>query len=221
MDAGIVGRNLTKAFQQQVVLEQVDIDVSPGSTTVLAGPSGVGKTTLLRIIAGLELPDKGEVYLSGALATTSKWSLEPWRRDLGFVFQNPTLWPHMTVKENILFGLEGLPRLEAEGRATELLEQAGISGIAPKYPDQISGGEAKRVALVRSLAPRPRYLLVDEPLVNLDKPTKDGILEFLLAKVAEFQMTMLYVTHDADEIARIGGRIVTLQPTKKAADERK
>lgn len=209
---GIDVRNLEKSFGGQRVLTQVNLCLPAGGKAVLVGPSGAGKSTLLRIIAGLELPDAGEVYLHGRLATTPAWSLEPCQRDLGFVFQQPTLWPHMTVRENILFGLARLPRQEAVQRVAALLAQAGISQAGDKYPEQLSGGEAKRAALVRSIAPRPRILLVDEPLANLDELNKGRLLELVLELVEDFRMTLLYVTHDATEVARIGGSLVCLRP---------
>ena len=209
---GIIVKKLVKLFQRQKVLDEVSIEVPGCSRMLLLGPSGAGKSTLLRIIAGLDLPDAGEVFLGGELASTSAWCLEPNRRNLGFVFQTPTLWPHMTVEENVLFGLANQPRREAKQHAAALLEKARISHVAAKYPDQISGGEAKRAALVRSIAPCPRILLVDEPFANLDAATKMALLAFLLAMTDEFQMTLIYVTHDDDEASRVGGQIVRLHP---------
>ena len=215
-DAGIhdqiMVKNLVKSFQRQKVLEQVSFAVPARGRVLLLGPSGAGKSTLLRIIAGLDLPDAGEVYLTGELASTSSWALAPNRRNLGFVFQNPTLWPHMTVAENVLFGLVNQPRREAQQHVAALLDKARISHVADKYPDQISGGEAKRAALVRSIAPCPKILLVDEPFANLDAATKMTLLAFLLAMTDAFHMTLVYVTHDADEAAQVGGQIVRLKP---------
>ena len=212
MSGGIIVKRLAKSFQRQKVLEEVSFELPGRSRMLLLGPSGAGKSTLLRIIAGLDLPDAGEIYLEGELASTSSWCLAPNRRNLGFVFQNPTLWPHMTIEENILFGLANQPRREAKQHAAALLEKARISHVAAKYPDQISGGEAKRAALVRSIAPCPRILLVDEPFANLDAATKMTLLAFLLAITDEFQMTLIYVTHDAEEAERVGGQIVRLYP---------
>ena len=212
MTGEIVVKNLVKSFQGQKVLEQVSFEAPSCSRMLLLGPSGAGKSTLLRIIAGLDLPDDGEIYVGGELASTSAWGLAPNRRNLGFVFQNPTLWPHMTVEENVLFGLANQPRREAQQHAAALLAKARIGHVAAKYPDQISGGEAKRAALVRSIAPCPKSLLVDEPFANLDGATKMTLLEFLLTITDEFQMTLIYVTHDDDEAARVSGQIVRLYP---------
>lgn len=211
---GIVVKNLTKAFRGQTVLDNVSFCAPDGSRALLVGPSGAGKSTLLRIIAGLALPDAGEVYLGGRLASTPVWSLEPRRRDVGFVFQNPTLWPHMTVTDNIMFGLAEKPQQAARQHVQALLAKAMISHIAHKYPDQISGGEAKRAALLRSIAPGPRFLLVDEPFANLDDATKKTLLDFLLAMIGECRMTLLYVTHDAGEVKHVGGEIVSLEGQK-------
>lgn len=205
---GIIASNICKSFQDQRVLNGVSFVVPRGGRVVLAGPSGAGKSTILRIIAGLILPDDGQVYLGGELVSTSTWAMEPRRRQMGFVFQSPTLWPHMTVMENTLFGLSQLAKEEALEHAAALLAKARISHIAGKYPDQISGGEAKRAALVRSIAPCPRYLLVDEPLSNLDDETKARLLEFTLAMVEEYSMTLVYVTHDTNEGKRVDGKIV-------------
>ena len=207
---GIVVKNLTKAFRGQTVLDSVSLCAPAGSRVVLVGPSGAGKSTLLRIIAGLALPDAGEVYLGGRLASTPERSIEPRQRDVGFVFQNPTLWPHMTVTDNIMFGLAEQPQQAARQQVQALLAKARISHIAHKYPDQISGGEAKRAALIRSIAPGPRFLLVDEPFANLDGATKQALLEFLLTMVDECGMTLLYVTHDADEVRHVVGTVVAL-----------
>ncbi|RNC29299.1 MAG: Sulfate/thiosulfate import ATP-binding protein CysA [Candidatus Dichloromethanomonas elyunquensis] len=208
---GIRVKDVSKSFGGQTVLKGVNLDAARGSKTVIVGSSGAGKSTLLRIIAGLELPDGGEIYLGGKLASSNQWMLEPRRRDVGFVFQNPTLWPHMTVLENILFGLARLPRKEAEQLAVELLQQARIGQIADKYPDQISGGEAKRVSLVRSIAPRPRYLMVDEPFANLDNATKQILLGFLMDRVAAFGMTLIYVTHSSEEVEIVGETVVRIE----------
>lgn len=209
-DQGIVVKNISKSFKNQRVLDNLSFEIPAASTAVLVGPSGVGKSTLLRIIAGLEPPDAGEVYLKGRLVSDNRRQLAPHLRNLGFVFQNPTLWPHMTIRENLLFGLSSMPQDAAAQRVQYLLEQAQIVHIAEKYPDQISGGEAKRAALLRSMAVYPRFLLVDEPFANLDGETKSLILEFLRRMVKELDMTMLYVTHDAEEIQQLGGKIIRL-----------
>lgn len=202
--------NVSKSFKGQLVLDKLSFHVPAASKVLLVGPSGVGKSTLLRIIAGLELPDEGKIYIGGKLVSDSRWTLEPHRRNIGFVFQNPTLWPHMTIRENIMFGLSSLVPDVAVQRVNTLLEQAQIRHVVDKYPDQISGGEAKRAALIRSIAPHPGFLLVDEPFANLDCPTKDVLLEFLLQTVEELKMTLLYVTHDAQEVQRIGGKVISL-----------
>ena len=207
---GITVSNIYKSFRDQKVLQGISFAVPCGGRAVLVGSSGAGKSTLLRIIAGLILPDDGQVYLGGELVSTSTWGIEPRRRQMGFVFQSPTLWPHMTVVDNILFGLSQQEKKEALEHAAALLAKARISYIAGKYPDQISGGEAKRAALVRSIAPCPRYLLVDEPLSNLDDDTKARLLEFTLAMVEEYKMTLVYVTHDTNEGKKVDGQIVRI-----------
>lgn len=189
------------------VLAGVNLDVAAGECLVVLGPSGSGKTTLLRLIAGLEAPDAGEILLGDAVVSGPDTLVAPHERSLGIVFQTPALWPHMTVAQNISFGLHD--REGAAGRVSELLAAMGIGDLASRYPDQISGGEARRVALARALAPRPRLLLLDEPLTNLDGELKERLLG-LLHRLVRSRATVLHVTHDEDEAAAVGDRIVRL-----------
>jgi len=193
------------------ILDQVSLEVFPRDSVAILGPSGSGKTTLLRLIAGLEVPDGGQIFIDGRLVSSPEWTLAPDRRGIGFVFQAPALWPHMTVAQNILFGLQGLPREEARLRLEELLARTSLSGLADRYPHQISGGEARRVSLARALAPRPRCLLLDEPLTNLDPELKEEMLCLIEESLEESGICSIYVTHDADEAERISERILTLK----------
>jgi iron(III) transport system ATP-binding protein len=200
---------LTKFFGKVKVLDGVSCTFS-GSQVVL-GPSGSGKSTLLRLIAGLENPDGGEIRLDNTLISCKGWSLPPHLRNIGFVFQTPSLWPHMTVAQNILFGLGKLRKAEARRRLEELLEQTELSSLAHRYPDQISGGEARRVALARALAPRPRYLLMDEPLTNLDQEIKSKLLNYINRTVKQETACLIYVTHDLREAEQISEYILHLK----------
>jgi iron(III) transport system ATP-binding protein len=164
----ITVRQVTKYYGQTKALEEVSLSHNSLDPLIILGPSGGGKTTLLRLIAGLEMPDSGEIYLENCLASDPGWLLPPHRRGIGFVFQSSALWPHMTVADNILFGVNHVPKDEARDRLNGLLESTGLKGLEGRYPDELSGGEARRVAIARCLAPRPKILLMDEPLINLD-----------------------------------------------------
>jgi ABC-type Fe3+/spermidine/putrescine transport system ATPase subunit len=194
---------LTKAFGDVRVLDGLSMTVEAGRSVAILGPSGSGKTTLLRLLAGLELPDDGEIRVDTAVLSRPGWALEPHRRGMGMVFQYSALWPHMTVAQNIQFGLQHLPKAEARRRLGELLAGLGLAELGQRFPDQISGGQARRVALARALAPSPQWLLLDEPLTNLDAALKESLLELILARTAESGTAMIYVTHDEAEAARI------------------
>jgi iron(III) transport system ATP-binding protein len=201
---------LTKRFGAVTALSGASFTVPAHGTLAVLGPSGSGKTTLLRLIAGLDLPDEGEIYLNGELASRPGWALEPYRRGLGFLFQTPALWPHMTVAQNILFGLQRLPKKAAQERLMELLDQMSLSQVAQRHPYQISGGEARRVSLARTLAPRPPVLLLDEPLINLDPELKQHLLQIVRDTVQRQPATLIYVTHDGREAEALAQEVVIL-----------
>jgi iron(III) transport system ATP-binding protein len=192
--------NLSRRFGTTDVLTGISLEIPDGGSLAVTGPSGSGKTTLLRLIAGLDAPDRGQIWFDGTLASDAGWAMPPNRRSIGFVFQAPALWPHMTVAGNILFAMSRLPREERQEHLAVLLEKAGISSIASRYPHQISGGEARRVSILRALGPRPRYLLMDEPLINLDPDLKSDLLNMIRDIVASGGVTLVYVTHDPDEV---------------------
>jgi len=199
-------QRVCKYFGAHQALKPVSFTVPSQGALVVFGPSGCGKTTLLRLIAGLELPDEGEIRLHDALASRPGWALPPHRRNLGFMFQGAALWPHLTVAQNIGFGLSRLPRDEAHRRLVELLERTGLTRLAGRYPQQLSGGEARRVALARTLAPRPACLLLDEPLTNLDTALKSDLLLLIQETVQQTGATLVYVTHEEDEAGRISAQ---------------
>ena len=203
--------HLTHGYDSQVVLDDVNLIIQPGEVVVLQGPSGSGKTTLIRLIAGLDFPKQGQILIDGKLASTSRWVLPPHSRGVGIVFQRSALWPHMTVAGNLRFVMNGLPVSEKNRRIDRLLRMAGIESLANRLPGQLSGGEARRVALLRALAAMPKRLLLDEPLTNLDLELKTGMLELIREYQKEHQPTQLYVTHDLDEARRIGGRVMHLE----------
>ncbi|MBN1246060.1 MAG: ABC transporter ATP-binding protein [Anaerolineae bacterium] len=187
-------------------VDGVSLELPAGSTTVIYGPSGSGKTTLLRLIAGLERPDAGEILIAGALASTPGWVLPPHQRGVGFVFQDPALWPHLTVAQNVAFGLRSRPRREIAALVDEVLASMELEGLQRRYPNQLSGGQARRVAIARTLVVNPRCLLLDEPLTHLQPDLALQVLEEIRAQVTARSMTLLYVTHSVGEAARLGGR---------------
>ncbi|OGD32654.1 MAG: hypothetical protein A2V45_08095 [Candidatus Aminicenantes bacterium RBG_19FT_COMBO_58_17] len=204
-------RELSKSFGDVRVLDHVTFNVPASDSLVILGPSGSGKTTLLRLIAGLEIPDQGEIFINGEPASEPGRVLSPYRRGIGFVFQTPALWPHMTVAKNILFGLNGMLKRDASNRLDELLVQTGLTGLEHRYPSQLSSGQARRVALARTLAPKPRCLLMDEPLTNLDPDLKGQLLAMIKKNVGQERTCLLYVTHDAEEARGISERVLVLQ----------
>ena len=191
--------NLCKSYSGKPVLQGLSLELGEGGRLVILGPSGCGKTTLLRLVAGLELPDTGEVYLEGRLASRSGWGIPPYNRSIGFAFQSPTLWPHMTVAQNLTFGMNGAPKSHKQETVEELATAFGLTTLLKRYPGQLSGGEARRVSLARALAVRPRLLLLDEPLTNLDEELKGRILKEALAFMDGFHPAVIFVTHDPGE----------------------
>jgi iron(III) transport system ATP-binding protein len=200
--------DVSKTFESHRAVDRVTLTIPDHAQVVLLGPSGSGKTTLLRLIAGLEIPDSGTITMDGRLVSSPDTLLSPSERSVGFVFQSGALWPHMTVAENIRFALGDLTPREQEQRTRALMERMGILPLSCRYPDQISGGEARRVALARALAPRPATLLFDEPLTNLDRKLRDDLLRLIIESVRETGSRMLYVTHDEYEAEKIDGTII-------------
>lgn len=200
-------------------VDNVSLALPPGSTTVIHGPSGSGKTTLLRLIAGLERLDAGEITISGEVASTPEWTLPPNERGVGFVFQDPALWPHLTVAQNVAFGLLGRPKQEVAALVDEVLVSMELDGHQRRYPNQLSGGQARRVAIARTLIVNPRCLLLDEPLTHLQPDLKSRLLRAILAQVAARSITMVYVTHSVDEVERLGGRHLRMVEGRIAESE--
>jgi sulfate transport system ATP-binding protein len=201
-------RHVSKSFGATPVLSDVSVDIESGSLTALLGPSGGGKSTLLRIIAGLEQPDVGTVVISGVDATR----LTPQRRNVGFVFQHYAAFKHMTVYGNIAFGLQIRKRSKAEirRRVTELLELVHLEQLADRYPAQLSGGQRQRMALARALAVEPQVLLLDEPFGALDAQVRKELRTWLRRLHDEVHVTTVFVTHDQEEAMDVADRIVVL-----------
>ena len=205
---GISVRNVTKGFDGFVALDDVSIDIPTGSLTALLGPSGGGKTTLLRVIAGLETPDSGIVDISG----TDSTRLPPQERNVGFVFQHYAAFKHMTVFKNVAFGLSirKRPKAEIRKRVMELLELVHIEHLADRYPAQLSGGQRQRMALARALAVEPEVLLLDEPFGALDAQVRKELRAWLRRLHDEVHVTTAFVTHDQEEAMDVAGRIVVI-----------
>ncbi|MDG6256951.1 MAG: ATP-binding cassette domain-containing protein [Methanomicrobiaceae archaeon] len=205
--------DLGRRFGTVRAVDAVSFAVS--GDVVILGPSGSGKSTLLRLIAGLEIPDTGTIALDGAVVSQAGWALSPHRRNISCMFQMPALWPHMTVAENVRFAM-GASRNGSADRLDALLEGAAITPLADRYPREISGGEARRVALVRALAREAQYLLLDEPLLNLNRELKDRMFDLLQEEQRRTGAVLVYITHDLEEADQIpatvlrmaGGRLV-------------
>jgi sulfate/thiosulfate transport system ATP-binding protein len=221
----IEARNVTKRFGDFVALDDVSISVESGSLTGLLGPSGSGKSTLLRVIAGLETPDAGAVFISGKEAT----ALAPQKRDVGFVFQHYAPFTHMTVWDNIAFGLtiRRRPKDEVRERVAELIELVQLTGLGTRYPSQLSGGQRQRMALARALAAEPEVLLLDEPFGALDARVRAELREWLLRLHDEMHVTTIFVTHDQEEALEVAdnvvvmnaGRVEQVAPPRELYDE--
>jgi thiamine transport system ATP-binding protein len=199
-------RDITVRFGERTVLDRVNLHADDGEVVALLGPSGSGKSTLLRVIAGLLEPDSGTVLIDGA----SVDAVPPHRRRVGLVFQDEQLFPHLDVAGNIGFGLrmQGWTRARTAARVAELLELVGLAGFAERRVQHLSGGEAKRVALARALAPQPAVLLLDEPLTGLDHELHQRLVADLAAVLRTAGTTALLVTHDRAEAAALAARTV-------------
>lgn len=201
-------RDVVASFDGAVVLDHLSLDVARHEVVALVGPSGSGKSTLLRIVAGLHVPDAGSVWCDGELLD----AVAPHRRRFGFVFQDEQLFPNRDVAGNIGFGprMAGASRAAIAARVTELLELVRLPGFGQRRVTELSGGEAKRVALARALAPSPRLLLLDEPLTGLDGALHDQLAVDLRAVLRDTGTTAILVTHDLDEAAVVGDRTVSI-----------
>ena len=205
-DVELVG--VTKRFGATAAVDSIDLEVHPGEFLSLLGPSGCGKTTTLRLIAGFERPDEGEVRIGGRDVSR----VPPYRRDVNTVFQSYALFPHLTVLDNVAYGLKqrGLGRSDRRVRATEMLELVRLTGFGERKPRQLSGGQQQRVALARALVMHPRVLLLDEPLGALDLKVRKELQIELKRIQEEIGITFVYVTHDQDEALAMSDRVVVM-----------
>jgi len=206
-------RSLTKRFLQPVHLavEDLSLDVAAGEIVCLLGPSGCGKTTLLRLIAGFEIPDEGVVRIAGTTVSGPDTWLPPDRRRIGFVFQDYALFPHLSVLQNVAFGLREGKRAERERRAAEVLDLVGLTIFSGRYPHQLSGGQQQRVALARALAPQPAVILLDEPFSNLDAALRGSTRDEVRQILKRTGTTAVLVTHDQEEALTFADRLAVMR----------
>lgn len=206
--------DITKRFGSHVALDRVSLDVAVGESTVVLGPSGCGKTTLLRIIAGLETPEHGQVALNGtSVAVASRTLVPPHQRNLGFVFQDLALWPHLTALENLEFvlGSSGTPRADRGRRAREALALVRVDQFADRHPHQLSGGEQQRVALARAIVAKPQILLLDEPFSSIDPDLRVELRSEISRLQRTLALTTVYVTHHREDAAILGDAVVEMR----------
>jgi sulfate/thiosulfate transport system ATP-binding protein len=204
----IVATGISKRFGDFVALDNVSLEVPSGSLTALLGPSGSGKSTLLRVVAGLEVPDTGEIVISGEDAT----ELAPQKRGVGFVFQHYAAFKHMTVRDNVAFGLtiRKRPKAEIKQRVDQLLELVQLQQFGHRFPAQLSGGQRQRMALARALAVEPEVLLLDEPFGALDARVRAELREWLRRLHEEVHVTTVFVTHDQEEAMEVADQIAVM-----------
>lgn len=203
------------SYKNQPTLEDFSFSFTSQRMIALLGPSGCGKTTLLRLIAGLETPQSGRVLIDGKVVTDNKNLIVlPHKRGMGFIFQDLALWPHMSVYENIAFGLHEQGKKQIEQTVKNSLDIFGIADTVHKYPHQLSGGQKQMVAIARTLVLEPKVLLMDEPMANIDVQVKEQILLYLKTLQPLYGFTLLYVTHDHREAFDIGEEIVVMREGK-------
>ncbi len=204
-------RNLFKRFKKVVAVNRIQLDVEKGEMLTLLGPSGCGKTTTLRCIAGLEIPEDGDIVIDGK-PLLSKGFVQPSKRGIGMVFQNYAVWPHMKVFNNVAYGLklQKRPKREIREKTRDVLALVGLGGLEDRYPSQLSGGQQQRVALARALVRNPKVLLLDEPLSNLDAKLREELRFEIKSLVRRMGITSVYVTHDQAEAMVISDRIAVM-----------
>ena len=203
--------DVSRRYGEVLALDGVSIDISRSEVLCLLGPSGCGKSTLLRVAAGIERPSSGRILLDGQEVAGPDNFVPPEKRGIGLMFQDFALFPHLSLLDNVAFGLKSLTRTEAKREARAALERVGLAHYASEYPHILSGGEQQRVALARAIAPRPSVLLMDEPFSGLDTRLREQMREETLAILHETRATAIVVTHDAEEAMRMGDRVALMR----------
>ncbi len=201
---------ITKRFGEVTAVSNLTLDVADGEILAFVGPSGCGKTTLLRIIAGVETPDSGSIEMQGRSIYGPEGVLPPEKRQIGLVAQDFALFPHMTVTDNVGFGLKKLDRRARASRVAEVLDLVQLGSLAERFPHELSGGEQQRVTLARSLAPRPALVLLDEPFSNLDQALRAEVRAETRRVIEVSQTTAIFVTHDQEEALSLADRVVVM-----------
>ena len=205
-------KDISKKYKDTTAVSKVNFGIEQGSLTALLGPSGSGKTTILRTIAGLELPDGGEIYIDGKCVN----DLHPKDRGIGFVFQSYALFRYMNVRDNIAFGMDvkKMPKVKVNERVDELLELTGLKEYAKRYPNELSGGQRQRVAFARALAVRPSVLLLDEPFAAIDAKVRKELRKWLRDMIHRVGITSIFVTHDQEEAVEVADEIIVMSRGK-------
>lgn len=209
-DPALFVEDLGFAYGARTILSDIDLTVAPGELVAILGPSGSGKSTLLRLIAGLERPGTGRIAIAGTTVADAASSLPAERRGLGLVFQEDALFPHLTILDNVAFGLKGVSRSERRARALAALDRLGLAHRTDDWPHRLSGGEQQRVAVARALAPRPPLILMDEPFSRLDSALRQQIREDVVAVLRDTGVGVVLVTHDAEEAMSSADRLVLM-----------
>lgn len=202
--------NATKRYGNVTAVDRISLHINEGQTLALLGASGCGKTSVLRLVAGLERPDDGEIWLGGHAVSRGNVWIPAERRNVGMVFQDYSLFPHLTIKQNVNFALANVSRGIRQQRLSELLELVGLSGLENRFPHQLSGGQQQRVALARALAPSPDVILLDEPFSNLDAALRQAMREELRQILRQAQITTIFVTHDQEEALSLADQVVVM-----------
>lgn len=209
--AGLAFEGVSHAYGELASVTAVDLAIKPGEIVCLLGRSGCGKSTLLRLAAGLEVPSAGRIVIDGVEMSTRARVIAPEKRGVGLMFQDFALFPHLTILENVTYGLSRLPRADARATALVALARVGLVEHANDYPHQLSGGEQQRVALARAIAPKPGVLLMDEPFSGLDARLRDQVRDETLAVMRETRATCIVVTHDPEEAMRVADRVALMR----------
>jgi len=209
--ASLSFENVGRRYGDAIALDGVSLAIAPGEVVCLLGPSGCGKTTLLRLAAGIERPTSGRVLINGQEVAGPARFKPPEERSVGFMFQDFALFPHLTILQNVAFGLKALPRKEAEREARAMLSRVGLASMSDAYPHILSGGQQQRVALARAIVPRPAVILMDEPFSGLDVQLRDSMQEETIALLRETRATAVIVTHHPEEAMRLADRIAVLR----------